>query len=87
MHPRLRNQLVELQGVLQGHALRPAERHRVLHRAVEQPGDAEQDDEVEQEGGDHLVDAKPRLHQRRAEKDDCACEGRRKQHQRQQQPR
>lgn len=36
MHARLCDELGELQGVLQGDALRPAERARVLHRAVEQ---------------------------------------------------
>ena len=44
-----------------GADLRPAQRHRVLHRPFEQHADEQQHDEVEQQRGHDLVDAEPQL--------------------------
>ena len=54
--------------------LRPAERQRVLERALEQHRDEEQHDEVEEQRRHHLVDAEADLEERRAEEQQRAGE-------------
>ena len=56
--------------------LRPAEAHRILQRTFEQQADEQDDDEIEQQRGHHLIDAETGLEKGRDRKDQRAAQHR-----------
>ena len=67
MQPGAGHQLGQHDVALDRHRLRPAEGQRALHRAFNHHRHEQQDDEVQEQRGDHLVDAEAQTQQHRTE--------------------